>query len=448
MSNSNQVLVESHRLLDKHFNLAELKALCFALGVDFYNLGGEGKTDKARELVLYMDRRGRVPDLLRAAAAARPGVAWPAAAASGAATGATAVSPDRLELSRDDYERLVRILSTYPDIRDPYARVPFVDDVFRGSPRYDDIVGMLDVSGTPRVFAVRLVERLTRFGQDAPGRETLGLLVNRLIAFSGGSDDAQFLRGLFDTYPLEGRPLAVRPLQEWRGPETVTAVQEKVLGENTLREVRMLELALEASRAVVHITTSADVGSGFLAGERLIVTAGHVIPTRALAASGEFRFNYQRDRDFKPTPVASVGFAPDGLYYHNPDLDVAVVEIDAVPDGLAPLRLVRARVKRDDRVNIIQHPAGSYKKVSMQNNFVVYADDRTLQYVTATDYGSSGAPVFNNEFEVVGVHHSGGELLEPDTQRKFERNAGSTMLAVLDDLQHNAPEIYQRLNVQ
>jgi len=31
-------------------------------------------------------------------------------------------------------------------------------------------------------------------------------------------------------------------------------------------------------------------------------------------------------------------------------------------------------MRRDDRVAIIQHPGGHLKKISVQNNFVAYAD--------------------------------------------------------------------------
>ena len=69
-----------------------------------------------------------------------------------------------------------------------------------------------------------------------------------------------------------------------------------------------------------------------------------------------------------------------------------------------------------------------------------------IQYLTATEPGSSGSPVLNDHFEVVGIHHSGGDLLEPDTLRKFQRNAGTTMMAVAEDVQRNMPDLYGQLN--
>ena len=50
------------RIMDG-FNLAEIEDLCYRLGVDFEDLGGTGKSGKARELVKYMERRGRLVEL-------------------------------------------------------------------------------------------------------------------------------------------------------------------------------------------------------------------------------------------------------------------------------------------------------------------------------------------------------------------------------------------------
>jgi len=47
-----------------YFSLDELRTLCFNLEIDLEELGGEGKTGKARELILYMSRRPSGLDML------------------------------------------------------------------------------------------------------------------------------------------------------------------------------------------------------------------------------------------------------------------------------------------------------------------------------------------------------------------------------------------------
>ncbi|MCB9443720.1 MAG: AAA family ATPase, partial [Ardenticatenaceae bacterium] len=70
-------LQQVRQLIASHFSLQELKTLCFDVGVEFDDLGGEGKSEKARELVAYIQRRGRLPELLRTLVAERPGISWP-----------------------------------------------------------------------------------------------------------------------------------------------------------------------------------------------------------------------------------------------------------------------------------------------------------------------------------------------------------------------------------
>ena len=368
-------------------------------------------------------------------------------------TASVSASPSGVHLTPADFDRLAGILAATSEFRSIQGRLDFLDDVFAGSPRKHDVLGLLNLDGAPRGVAVRVIARLTQFGQDEPGQETLGVLVNKLLAaYSGGGSDRDFLRDLFARYPLHTEPAATRLVDDWLGHESPADVQEKVIGENTLRDVRLLELALEASRAVVRINTGTDLGSGFLAGPRLVMTNHHVIGSAEAGRASTFTFNYQLDRDGNPAPTRTTGAAPDGLFYTNPALDFTVIEIQETSEDVAPLTLARLRVKRDERVNIIQHPGGHYKKISMQNNFVAFANARDLQYLTSTEPGSSGSPVFNNDYRVVGIHHSGGYLFEPGTEgrlhsRLYLRNAGSSLIAVLDDLQARAPAIYERLHI-
>jgi hypothetical protein len=65
-----------HGFLIKHFNQEELKLLCFHLDVDYDDLKSEGKIDKARELVQYFGRRGRISELKDEIIKQRPNVSW------------------------------------------------------------------------------------------------------------------------------------------------------------------------------------------------------------------------------------------------------------------------------------------------------------------------------------------------------------------------------------
>ena len=56
---------------------AELKSLCLYLDVDYERLPAGEKMGRARELVLYLERLGRLPELPAAGRRVRPDLPWP-----------------------------------------------------------------------------------------------------------------------------------------------------------------------------------------------------------------------------------------------------------------------------------------------------------------------------------------------------------------------------------
>jgi hypothetical protein len=62
--------------LKSQFSLEELKSLCSDLGIDYEDLGGEGKEGKARELIAYCQRRKWLDRLLTMCTALRPQFPW------------------------------------------------------------------------------------------------------------------------------------------------------------------------------------------------------------------------------------------------------------------------------------------------------------------------------------------------------------------------------------
>jgi hypothetical protein len=67
---------ELRQVLDTYFNESELRHLCFDLHIDYENLPGNGKGDKARELVAYCERHGCAFKLWNTVKKSRPHVSW------------------------------------------------------------------------------------------------------------------------------------------------------------------------------------------------------------------------------------------------------------------------------------------------------------------------------------------------------------------------------------
>lgn len=64
--------VELSKLIRRHYDLGEFKSLCFELQVEYDDLPGETLTNRVEALVEYLERRGRVQELLKLIKQQRP----------------------------------------------------------------------------------------------------------------------------------------------------------------------------------------------------------------------------------------------------------------------------------------------------------------------------------------------------------------------------------------
>ena len=54
----------------------------------------------------------------------------------------------------------------------------------------------------------------------------------------------------------------------------------------------------------------------------------------------------------------------------------------------------------------MQHPRGKKKQVALRENRIIDTLQRFLHYSADTEPGSSGSPVFNDQWEVIALHHA------------------------------------------
>ena len=59
-----------------------------------------------------------------------------------------------------------------------------------------------------------------------------------------------------------------------------------------------------------------------------------------------------------------------------------------------------------EHVTIMQHPGGRRKQIALTANQIINVDGDTIHYITDTMRGSSGSPVFNDDWEVIAIHHA------------------------------------------
>ena len=251
--------------------------------------------------------------------------------------------------------------------------------------------------------------------------------------------------------PIEG------PLVEWKADETATTevtgealaanepksfgeaidTQEKLIGENNLRPIAFLETGVERSRAVARITIpGSGVATGFMIGPERLLTNHHVFGAASDAQGATIQFNFQTDLAGQPLDADDYTADPDTFFHTSEDLDYSVVHVAGKPGdkwGVIELRDdLHVTAKQD--VAIIQHPGGQPKQIAIADNEIEYADDKVAQYLTDTMPGSSGSPVFNNDWECVALHHSGGWLPQPGDASTHFRNEGILVSAILADM--------------
>lgn len=91
---STEWLARLRQNLVEHFSDSELRDVCFDLSVEYDALAGETKSDKARELISYLDRRDRLEALMALCARLRPAIAWGTASAPPATPSPRSPDPD------------------------------------------------------------------------------------------------------------------------------------------------------------------------------------------------------------------------------------------------------------------------------------------------------------------------------------------------------------------
>jgi V8-like Glu-specific endopeptidase len=300
------------------------------------------------------------------------------------------------------------------------------------------VMPLMRVTGAPFVASTSIVTFLAQYGRISYENEALGLFLNS-VKPTVGIDQQDALDEMLLKYHMM-EPVAVpKKLTDWKSTTSGQALVEKVFGENTLRPIAFLDRGLEVAKAVAYISVTDGVerwsGTGFMIAPNLAMTNHHVVPEKRLLSDVRLRFNYQENFKGEPQPTKDYAAAPAGAFQADDGLDYAILEVQGEPGrewGWLPLQ--PRDIKQGERVNIIQHPNGQPKQISMQNNLVEYVGGNVLQYVTSTNPGSSGSPVFNDGWQVVGLHHAGGSLPEPTTGNLFNRNEGILVQRILKNL--------------
>ncbi len=231
---------------------------------------------------------------------------------------------------------------------------------------------------------------------------------------------------------------------DWQRPMDAGQLERITGKQSTLLPIAFLEVGLERAKAIARIDLGArGSGSGFLIGDDLLLTNHHVLETAEQARVAMAQFNYQRALNGLAAPSDEYELDPDGLFKTSVDDDWTVVKVQpkqGQPAGRrwSVLQIAEQNPQIDDFTIIIQHPSGGPKQIALYHNVIAFIDParRVVQYLTDTEPGSSGSPVFDTNWNVIALHHSGGWLREPGSNSKqtFYRNEGIHIHTVIAGL--------------
>jgi hypothetical protein len=82
--------------------------------------------------------------------------------------------------------------------------------------------------------------------------------------------------------------------------------------------------------------------------------------------------------------------------------------------------LIDAILDSSQEIRLIHHPQGQYSVISGLGQIVQVGEDY-IDHNISTDEGSSGAPIFNRDWQLVAIHRGilgigrAGRLIEPGT---------------------------------
>ncbi len=337
-------------------------------------------------------------------------------------------------LSNEDCNKICKLMEELPLMQTYRGRRRLLE--YAG---LKQVISQIDLEGNPFIVSGEIISALEVFGRVTYEHESLGMLLNTIKEFLGSYDGkTAFIDKLLKDYDLMRPVKKLEKPTNWKTKFDYEDTLEKVIGENTLRHISFLEHGIKAARSVAFIEMEDGMGTGFMISPNLLLTNNHVIPNKRLLGKTKVRFNYQLSLQGREEKTTDYTVKASGIFRTNEELDYTVVQIDGSSgDNWGYVTLNPMIVETDSRVNIIQHPAGQPKQVSFQNNFVEYADSKIVQYITSTMNGSSGAPVFDDTWKVVALHHAGGMMSEPGTNRRYFRNEGIAIKAILKDFPDN-----------
>jgi len=251
----------------------------------------------------------------------------------------------------------------------------------------DTVLSNLRIDTKPNIFATTLVAAFKKYlisSQPGNYHPMVSLL--------------QYLSELAPLYGLPEEDVALFSRLVTRGQENLKA------------------LAVRSAVARIESPQGIGIGTGVLIGTDLLLTCNHVF-SKTQVQQAWVRFNYKAGSYNLPEDLLELDL---DLLSSSSHPDHALVKIKGKPRQ-SPINPVHATLDQGQEIRLIHHPQGRYVSISDLGQIVQVGEDY-LDHNLSTDEGSSGAPIFDRQWQLVAIHRG-----NPGIGRSIE---SGTMAAV------------------
>ena len=229
------------------------------------------------------------------------------------------------------------------------------------------------------------------------------------------------------------------------GAETPIGIENYLKGAGCACAVGALLHPSRGLRGTVFAVEGANLHSS-LAGRVVLVTNEHVVPDpehHDAPGADELTAHFVAAKIGADETLSELSFGGLRTIWQSPreKLDVSLLISDdpavAQLSGLAPPEPGKLpEVFPGAFVYVIGHPSGGDLALSIRGNDLIEieADDIRIHYKAPTQPGSSGSPVFNESWELIGVHHMGAPTCPPG-------NEGIALQAIRAELAARPPTL-------
>ncbi|MBD2319469.1 trypsin-like peptidase domain-containing protein [Phormidium tenue] len=306
-----------------------------------------------------------------------------------------------MELSGDQFKKLrIALQSAYP--KKAKLEILLREEM---NVRLDDVVG-----------GSNLTETVAELVSWAESKGKIPDLVSAAIKGNSGNPSLLNFVASFGMIPVESKSNPVIPSRlnfEWLGPTEDLELQSFWRSKPEIWDMAFLKYGVDRAASVcrIEIENRKAIGTGVLVKQDLLLTNYHVYEDAGLNASrlrlvfGALTGIEKHEQIFQLADDPIVGFS------YTDELDYVLLRVESrilQATTIRPVSYDTDSPPKGGSIHIVQHPDGESMKVAFGTNGVtgVYKEKGLIQYISKTSNGSSGSPCFNDQWQLVALHHA------------------------------------------